>query len=210
MAIVVNGISIPTNGDFVVVNGVKVTKVVANGIVVWEKETAPPAKNAPPFLSAGWRACRVIRSWEGDKGWSISDQIDGSYILHVSYADLGTKYISENGIDTGVFWIENDYYQYDTYDAYLFHSPTIDASSYTYFVAGEEINLDDDASNLSREFYHISRFSNDGLTWTDWLWTNETKKTLYKYAQVGVFFGAINGDDNDAWFRFKLISFTFH
>ncbi len=47
MAIVVNGTSIPANGDFIVVNGVKVTKVIANGVTVWEKIT----KVTPPNSS---------------------------------------------------------------------------------------------------------------------------------------------------------------
>ena len=39
MSIIVNGASIPINGDYIVVNGVKVEKVIANGVVVWKKET---------------------------------------------------------------------------------------------------------------------------------------------------------------------------
>lgn len=39
MSIIVNGASIPTNGDYIVVNGVRVEKVIANGVVVWKKET---------------------------------------------------------------------------------------------------------------------------------------------------------------------------
>lgn len=38
MAIVFNGVAIPTNGDDMVANEVKVTEVVANGITVWRKE----------------------------------------------------------------------------------------------------------------------------------------------------------------------------
>lgn len=39
MAIIVNGITIPTNGDFINVNGNKIDEVVANGVIVWKKET---------------------------------------------------------------------------------------------------------------------------------------------------------------------------
>ncbi len=44
MAIIVNGIPIPTNGDYIIANGIKITRVVANGITVWEKNASvtPP------------------------------------------------------------------------------------------------------------------------------------------------------------------------
>lgn len=38
MPIVVNGITIPTEGDYIIVNGIKIEKVIANGVVVWKKE----------------------------------------------------------------------------------------------------------------------------------------------------------------------------
>ncbi len=44
MAIIVNGTPIPANGDYIIANGIKVTRVVANGVTVWEKSTtaSPP------------------------------------------------------------------------------------------------------------------------------------------------------------------------
>lgn len=38
MPITVNGTTIPINGDFIVANGTNVTKVVANGVTVWEQQ----------------------------------------------------------------------------------------------------------------------------------------------------------------------------
>jgi len=38
MSIIANNITIPNNNDFVLANGVKCTKVVANGVTVWEKQ----------------------------------------------------------------------------------------------------------------------------------------------------------------------------
>lgn len=46
MAIIMNNATIPTNGDFIIVNGVKVTKVVANGVTVWEKTTKITPSNS--------------------------------------------------------------------------------------------------------------------------------------------------------------------
>lgn len=37
MAIIVNGVNIPTNGEYLTVNGVPIEKVVANDVVVWER-----------------------------------------------------------------------------------------------------------------------------------------------------------------------------
>ncbi len=36
MSIIVNGTSIPANGDYIVVNGVKAEKVIVNGSTVWD------------------------------------------------------------------------------------------------------------------------------------------------------------------------------
>ena len=38
MAIIVNGTTVPINGDFIVANGTNITKVVANGVTVWEQQ----------------------------------------------------------------------------------------------------------------------------------------------------------------------------
>lgn len=40
MAIIVNGITIPTNSDYIFSNNVNIDRVVANGITVWEKRKA--------------------------------------------------------------------------------------------------------------------------------------------------------------------------
>ena len=37
MAIIVNGVNIPTNGDFIKVGNTIVDKVICNGVVVWER-----------------------------------------------------------------------------------------------------------------------------------------------------------------------------
>lgn len=42
MSIIVNGTSIPANGDYIVVNGVKAEKVIVNGSTVWEKQVSVP------------------------------------------------------------------------------------------------------------------------------------------------------------------------
>ena len=39
MAIIYNGTNIPTNGDYMVYNGVKLDKVIYNNVEVWKKET---------------------------------------------------------------------------------------------------------------------------------------------------------------------------
>ena len=42
MAIIVNGVNIPTNGDFIKVGNTIVDKVICNGVVVWERELGIP------------------------------------------------------------------------------------------------------------------------------------------------------------------------
>lgn len=53
MAIIVNGTPIPTNGDYIIANGIKVTKVVANGVTVWEKSTtaSPPDSGIMDYIN---------------------------------------------------------------------------------------------------------------------------------------------------------------
>lgn len=42
MSIIANGITLPTNGDYLQVNGVLVDRVIANGVTVWEKQKIEP------------------------------------------------------------------------------------------------------------------------------------------------------------------------
>ena len=42
MAIIVNGVNIPTNGDFIKVGNTNINKVVCNGVTVWERELGIP------------------------------------------------------------------------------------------------------------------------------------------------------------------------
>lgn len=46
MAIIVNGVNIPTNGEYLTVNDVAIDKVVANGVTVWEKITQLSIENS--------------------------------------------------------------------------------------------------------------------------------------------------------------------
>ena len=43
MSIIINGVNIPNNGDFIKYNGTNIEKVVCNGIEVWKKSVFEPA-----------------------------------------------------------------------------------------------------------------------------------------------------------------------
>lgn len=53
MPIIVNGTTIPTGGDSIAVNGVKVGKVIANEVTVWEKVSSysPPDSSICNYVS---------------------------------------------------------------------------------------------------------------------------------------------------------------
>lgn len=200
MAIIVNNATIPTNGDFIVVNGVKATKVVANGVTVWEKELNQ-AKAAPPFLSAGWRTLYTER-------YSFYDKLHDAYILHADFTDRGTTCILENEIDTQTFWIGGN----ENFDkCYLFYSPVISTSSYSNFYMSDACECDDDTSEgraWIRKF-DMSRFSNDKTNWTPWLQTS-TSICSYKYAQVGTMFSAESDSAISMWYRIRATGVTFY
>ncbi len=143
----------------------------------------------------------------GSKGWSEYDQIDGSYILHADFRDDGTRFISENEVNSSMWWIDGT-------KAYMIYSPVLTAKSYTdvVFTSSEDYEEDGDEGGGYCETETYSRFSNDKASWTPWLRTGRSKSHLYKYAQVGYFYGAINdrGDYQSMWFSFKISSVSFN
>lgn len=205
MSIIVNGASIPTNGDYIVVNGVKVEKVTANGVTVWEKETHQ-AKNAPPFLSAGWRTLSTDTSeWIQVQPWQLSyDAGMGGYIINADFFDKGTMFVSESEIYVD-FVVINDYFQWSTYNSFILYSPLISTNSFSFF---EILGRDNVYFEPIRTKYDVIRFSNDGVNWTNWLIGNSSNKS-YKYAQVGVFLGAENSDDENTRYDYQLSAVQF-
>lgn len=189
MPIIVNGITLPDNGDYIVVNGTKVNKVVANGVTVWEKETHQ-AHDAPPFLSAGWK------TWGTDgNGWD-----DSGNVLTIGGnggKDFGTQFIEENKINV-YFIIGGNDWGGNYYDGYLFYSPLFSTASFSAF----RFDWKDNFENMNYQ-RAVIRYSNDGANWGNWYITNNVNKS-YKYAQAGYFIGSMNDDDVDKGSSFTI------
>lgn len=183
MAIVVNGVTIPTNGDFIVVNGVKVAKVVANGVTVWERVKI---KNAPPFKSAGWKLLF--------KGNGFND-----FTEHPN-----SPWITEDRI-----FARNT--MTDANETAIFCSPTVETAAFTYFSADMGNNTDPDTSEGSAwaNFYKVVRFSNDQVNWTDWEASYYANKS-YKYAQVGAKWEMYSDSAIEMWYEAWINSVVFY
>lgn len=186
MPIIVNGITLPNNGDYIVVNGTKVNKVVANGVTVWEKVII---KNAPPFKSAGWTIFYKGR-WDADfsegpdhRGW-----------------------IAENRI-----YAHNTLDEHTTDDSVVFSSPVIETAAFTYFTtdAGSEDDPDTSEGSAWSEYYRAMRFSNDQTHWTGWSEGYYANKS-YKYAQVGMRWDMHSDSAVTMWYNAWINSVTFY
>lgn len=197
MAIVAKNVIIPTSEDSAIVKGLDVDKIVANGVVVWEKVVT---KNAPPFLSAGWRTLR-------SKHWVAVgyDSSNGITSYHIVSEDDDTRYIGENEI-SAFYWSDS------TQLGYLFLYPTIiSTSAYSEISTSVEVQCDDDTSEGRAWFqaFVVSRFSDNKSDWTYWT-GRSTPDRAYKYAQVGYFYGGNSDSAVSMWFSCKISSFTFH
>lgn len=181
MPIIINGTTLPNNGDYIVVNGTKVNKVIANGVTVWEKETHQ-AHDAPPFLSAGWKTWGT----DGNRWYEQSGNV--LKIGGNGGADYGTRFIGENTIDI-YFVIDGNDWGGDYYDGYLFYSPLFSTAS----CSKVAFDRQDRFENIDFE-RTVTRYSNDGVNWGDWIMTGTINKS-YKYAQAGYFIGSINDDE---------------
>ncbi len=132
MSIIVNGASIPTNGDYIVVNGVKVEKVTANGVTVWEKQISTP----------------VVLTWGNQNPWDSRVQfnvIRTSFPVDYSHAaivttdwndeDFGNDFVIDLSFPTlGNRTLEITAFQYKSIEIFVGNR------SYTYSNGGDESN----------------------------------------------------------------------
>lgn len=91
MSIIVNGITLPTTGDYLQVNGVLVDTVIANGINVWEKQkTLHVLSNGQPVegnYSSAWR--NPLGYATSLKEWGVYGHSSGGGL-----ADAGIRFYS--------------------------------------------------------------------------------------------------------------------
>ena len=82
MSIIINGVNIPNNGDFIKYNGTNIEKVVCNGIEVWKKQkdiTLTPTNHHGLTVTGLW--ARSYESYRGD--------LDGeTYSIEIENVDL--------------------------------------------------------------------------------------------------------------------------
>lgn len=207
MSIEVNGIDIPEDdhyfsypiGDSVF----DVDEIEVNGVTVW-KYASPIAslpKNAPPFLSAGWKTLVSYR-------WVATGYENGITTYNVETQDDGTRWISETEINA-YYWIQES----ETKKGYLFYLPTpIETGSFSNFSFTFTDEFDDDTSEgrIYGLSFQCCRFSNDGVTWDSSWEARTTPDRSYKYAQVGFFTGGTSDSAVAMWGKCIITSFTFH
>ena len=158
---------------------------------------------APPFLSAGWK---TIHCPNGIMYYYNNDDDPDNDIgmpVHLNTpTPMGTKYISEDRIDSGV----NTILHTSSYDGYFFYSENIrETSTYSRVDIDDHSNIDDDRSEGTMKLYNnvVTRFSNDKVNWTEWLNCHKTT-SRYKYAQFGIACSAESDSALDMWFRIKI------
>ncbi len=196
MAIIVNGTSIPTDGDYIIVNGVNITKVIANGVVVWEKETGISAKPAPPFIAEDWKAITTI----DDTWWNmVYNEVLGR--TEMVGGTWGTDYqtqavdVTENVISGYINLPRNG----SSYNMIVYCCSAFSTDNYNIFNIGIEHGFSDADNDFC-----VIRYSNDKTNWTNWFIGN-TIDHLYKYAQIG-YYAEYSSDDDDP---FEQQGFTF-
>lgn len=73
MPIIANGVTIPTNGNFLIPNGTAIDTVVANGVTVWKKET----RTVIPVLTSTANFTEIYFGNIGDHPVTLTNAIDG-------------------------------------------------------------------------------------------------------------------------------------
>lgn len=176
-----------------------------NKLVYSSGKEVNEAKNAPPFLSAGWKTIKPYKEWEGDIGWSLqidlSDSVRKQYIKAKHYwQSKDTLFINETNIDIYIHLIVESL-DYSIEDSYLFHSPSFEIGSVskTSFESIEEFG---DYDNGSCYRALVIRYSNNRHEWTEWYTGSGFLDKSYKYAQVGYFISCqpnYNDVDKPSW-----------